>query len=186
MTKRENLARLVAWVDLQTKRDFAALAKSNSHTESSLLKVLVNAFLKKNPVIQEQAETEADSGNDAKFTFWTGTATKAELTKRAAARGLKPSVYMRSLVRSHLTNQPSFTDAELAELKEANRQLAAIGKNINQIAKALNTSLDNAHMARAQELEEVRQYVDHQRHVVTNLVRENMKAWRVEHGNKSE
>lgn len=180
MPARENLKQLSAWVHPTTKTEFVTLAKANDHTESSMLKLLINAFLKKNPSL-ETTPTESIA-TDAKLTFWLGSREKKSIEDLAQQRGLKPSPYMRGLVRAHISNRPSFSDQELVALKEANRQLAAIGKNINQIARALNTSLDNAHLARAQELDQIRELVDNHRKAVANMVRENLKSWSIGDG----
>lgn len=52
--------------------------------------------------------------------------------------------------------------------------------NINQIARALNTSLDNAHMARAKEIEQIRPYVIECRELVRALIRANVAGWGIE------
>jgi len=55
-----------------------------------------------------------------------------------------PSGWIVTLVRNFMTNQHHFTQVELDVLGESNRQLLAIGRNLNQIAKALNASKKNS------------------------------------------
>ncbi len=50
----------------------------------------------------------------------------------------KPSRLVRRLVREAITQGPDFFDDGLAELRAAHRELAAVGRNINQLAKAAN------------------------------------------------
>ena len=47
--------------------------------------------------------------------------------------------YLVNLIRYHLTKCPSLLGAELEELRRSNYQLAVIGTNLNQIARALNS-----------------------------------------------
>lgn len=50
----------------------------------------------------------------------------------------KPSRLVRRLVREAITQGPDFFDDGLTELRAAHRELAAVGRNINQLAKAAN------------------------------------------------
>jgi len=75
--------------------------------------------------------------------------------------------------------QPRFSDVEINALHQAAGQLAAVGRNINQIARALNTSLDEAHRATALDFEHLKKMIDEQRAYVNDLVRSNMRSWGV-------
>jgi hypothetical protein len=57
---------------------------------------------------------------------------------RAEARGLRPATYVSVLVRSHLRQLAPLPKDELLALKRSIAELATIGRNINQIAKAVN------------------------------------------------
>jgi hypothetical protein len=60
------------------------------------------------------------------------------LEARAAARGMRPATYLSVLTRAHLRTLMPLPKAELLSLKRGIGELAAIGRNINQIAKAAN------------------------------------------------
>lgn len=60
------------------------------------------------------------------------------LRERARARGLPTSTYISYLVRSHLRAQAPLPHEELAALKRSVAEIGAIGRNINQIARAVN------------------------------------------------
>jgi hypothetical protein len=57
---------------------------------------------------------------------------------RAAARGMAPATFVSVLVRSHLRNLAPLPKDELLALKRSVAELGAIGRNLNQIAKAAN------------------------------------------------
>ena len=59
----------------------------------------------------------------------------------------KPSRLLRRLVREAITQGPDFFDDGVVELRAAHRELAAVGRNINQLAKAANK---NEHVVPAQ------------------------------------
>lgn len=60
------------------------------------------------------------------------------LQERAAARGMASATYMSVLVRTHLRSLAPLPKDELVALKEAVSALGAIGRNLNQIARAAN------------------------------------------------
>lgn len=60
------------------------------------------------------------------------------LDARAEARVMRPATYASVLLRAHLRNLTPLPKDELLALKRSIGELASIGRNINQIAKALN------------------------------------------------
>jgi hypothetical protein len=57
---------------------------------------------------------------------------------RAEARGMRSATYVSVLIRSHLRMLTPLPKDELLALKRSIAELASIGRNINQIAKAVN------------------------------------------------
>jgi hypothetical protein len=64
------------------------------------------------------------------------------LHERAAARGMASATYVSVLVRSHLRALPPLPKDELVALKRAVSELGAVGRNLNQIARARGVSQD--------------------------------------------
>ena len=60
------------------------------------------------------------------------------LYERAAARGMASATYVSVLVRSHLRSLAPLPKDELVALKRAVSELGAVGRNLNQIARAAN------------------------------------------------
>lgn len=60
------------------------------------------------------------------------------LDARAEARGIRPATYGSVLLRAHLRQLTPLPKDELLALKRSIGELAAIGRNINQIAKVAN------------------------------------------------
>ena len=60
------------------------------------------------------------------------------LDARAEARGMRPATYASVLLRAHLRQITPLPKEELLALKRSISELAAIGRNINQIGKAAN------------------------------------------------
>lgn len=57
---------------------------------------------------------------------------------RAEARGMRSATYVSVLIRSHLRRLAPLPKEELLALKRSIGELASIGRNINQIARAVN------------------------------------------------
>ena len=62
----------------------------------------------------------------------------AALTQLAQALHQTPSRVIRSLIRQAVTGGPDFFEDGVLELRTMHRQLAAIGRNLNQLARAAN------------------------------------------------
>jgi hypothetical protein len=60
------------------------------------------------------------------------------LNARAEGRGMRLATYVSVLIRSHLRRLAPLPKDELLALKRSIAELATIGRNINQIAKAVN------------------------------------------------
>ena len=60
------------------------------------------------------------------------------LRERAKARAMRTSTYVSLLVRSHLRALTPLPTAELEALKRSVAEISAIGRNLNQIARAVN------------------------------------------------
>jgi Bacterial mobilisation protein (MobC) len=60
------------------------------------------------------------------------------LGARAEARGMRSATYVSVLIRSHLRHLAPLPKDELLALKRSIAELATIGRNINQIARAMN------------------------------------------------
>jgi hypothetical protein len=60
------------------------------------------------------------------------------LDARAEARGMRPAAYASVLLRAHLRALTPLPKDELTSLKHAVAELGAVGRNLNQIARAAN------------------------------------------------
>lgn len=166
------------WVDDPIKAAFRTAATTQGTSESRLLQLLIGAFLRSNP--HNGTSTAPTEIKDDRFSFRLSAKLKGDLARRAEEQGASPGSYLVALCRAHLSRESYFTERELEVLRQSNSELTAIGRNINQIAKALNRSLDNTDMARSKELEQVAVLVKGHRDYVRGLIRANLSSWGVE------
>ncbi len=171
-------ATLKTSVTPQRKSAFLSKAREYKRTESQLLDWLVGQVLKD----EVATNTVEEIGPRTKtLQVKVNPRMKEEVEQRAMASGNgSASTYLYLMVKAHLSKKPSFTEKELDEVHRGGNQLAALGRNINQIAKALNTSLDNAHLVMAVDFAEIANEVNTYRDAIRKLMQANLAAWGVE------
>lgn len=169
-----------ASVDDDIKAAFRAAAVRQGTSESRLLLLIINTFLNNNPTANNT--TSATETKNDRFSFRVSAKLKKDLSHRAKQQGMSPSAYLVAMVRAHLSQKAFFTEHELDVLHQTNNELTAIGRNINQIAKALNQSLNNADRANAKEFDGIYKFVMKVRDEISDLERANLRAWGIYHG----
>jgi uncharacterized membrane protein YheB (UPF0754 family) len=107
---------------------------------------------------------------------------KDEANKRAEIYGIKRAQWIRNLIQANLTKEPVLLDASINELRTANRELSAIGRNINQLTKALNRSieLDFNDQVSHQHLIELKTEIEKNRSAINKLVKVSNGVWEIE------
>lgn len=109
----------------------------------------------------------------------------AEVRRRAKLEGTTGPSWVRRVVLAIIRRAPSFTRTEETALLESNRELLAIGRNINQIAHHLNIHPDATDRVNAQVLAELSASIKQHREIVAQLVNaswgryslEDLDAW---------
>src|SRR4051794_25639241 len=130
---------LQTWVSREFKERFGRVAKAQGLSESALLRRLL-----KNMVVpaREPDDLEITPVEELPSAQRVSVRLRADdfllLRERAKSRSLPTSTYISYLVRSHLTAQTPLPTEELAALKKSVAEIGAIGRNINQIARAVN------------------------------------------------
>lgn len=99
------------------------------------------------------------------------------LHERACARGMPVATYASALLRAHLHQAPPLPQAELEALKAAVVELGAIGRNLNQIAHALNAGRSAA--PTRTDLAALLQVCQALRVHVKGLLKANLDSWAV-------
>lgn len=126
---------LSTWISADVKQRFAAVAACQGLSESALLRRLVQRSL---TVTGELTVGQQPSlpARDARLTVRLVPDDSLLLRERAASRGMPAASYVSALVRSHLRCLAPLPDKELAALRSAVAQLAAMGRTLNVLARA--------------------------------------------------
>jgi Bacterial mobilisation protein (MobC) len=126
-------------VSSETKALLQSIAAREQITESALIRqvlvTLARASASESPAIGKSPDTELRA---ERLSIRLARDDRLVLRERASARGMPSATYVAVLVRSHLRKLTPLPVAELDALKRSIAELGAVGRNLNQIAKALN------------------------------------------------
>lgn len=103
------------------------------------------------------------------------------LDARAETRGMRPGTYVAVLTRSHLRRLAPLPKDELLALRSSIGELAAIGRNINQIARAANDGGWLPGTAR-EEFRAMLKVCEALRDNTKALLKANLASWESGHG----
>jgi hypothetical protein len=176
-------AHLSTWVDAETKLRFGNAAARQGLSQSALLKRLVGQMLASVPE-ETLAPISAVDLRDARVTVRLVPADRTLLRERAVARNMPAATYVSVLVRAHLRQLAALPDRELAALRSCMNELAAIGRNLNTIARLLQQDRREAVPGRNEAFAMLR-VCDALHDRVRDLIRANLVSWEVGHAEKS-
>jgi hypothetical protein len=172
---------LKARLDAETKAAFSRRATARGLSESELLRAVVLAEIRDGaPTAPAPAEPDSERTDVERLTVRLPAFLLDAVKARGAACGLATSRWIAALVQSNLTRQPVLTDDELSAVQAANRELAAVGRNLNQIARALNEAVQGAERVRLDTLAELAAAIERDRQAIRALVRASRQAWKGE------
>jgi len=104
----------------------------------------------------------------------------AALKKMAGHEGYLPTKWVVAMVRTKLTGQPQVGQPELETLARSNQQLLALGRNLNQIAKVLNTAPQNRAAFRVEVITELSRVIQAHTKKVSNVLRGTVERWQLQ------
>jgi hypothetical protein len=164
-------------VTQETKDRLRAIARERQITQSALLKRLIeNALLAAVGVTEESvADPVKQVARGARLYVRLRPEDHLLLRERAIGRGMAAATYASFLLRAHLRAVRPMPDRELAELKRSVAALSAIGRNLNQIARAANQGV--ATVPSTTDLRQLLRACEALREHVKGLVNANRDSW---------
>jgi hypothetical protein len=172
---------ITARVTSEMKERFAAVARYQALSESALLKRLVEAALVAvtavKPLVTQAVEPVPVGG---KISVRLRNDDLLLLRERARARAMPASTYVSLLIRSHLRSVTPLPTAELDVLKRSVAEISAIGRNLNQIARAVNQG-EGPNGARNADLQALLRALNGMRVHIKSLINSNLESWRSGH-----
>ena len=130
---------VAARVTPEMKTLLRTLAEREQITESALVRQLLEVTLRRSAMEGfPKLHVLEKASRDARLSVRLRHEDRTLLSARATARGMASATYVSVLVRSHLRNLAPLPKEELLALRHCIAELKAVGRNLNQMAKALN------------------------------------------------
>mgnify|MGYP000969138948 CR=1 FL=1 len=182
-----------ARVTAETKRAIAEAAANEMLTESAWLKRLLVREVQaaRDPaatqVLMRHVDRDRRNGGhcggpcERPMLVRLQTEDRLLLDARSEARGMRPATYVAVLTRSHLRRLAPLPKDELLALRRSIGELAAIGRNLNQIAKAANEGGRIPGSAR-EEFRAMLKVCEALRDNTKALLKANLASWESGHG----
>jgi hypothetical protein len=104
----------------------------------------------------------------------------AALRTCARHEGYQPTAWVVAMIRTKLTGEPHVGQPELAALTRSNQQLLALGRNLNQIAKVLNTAPQNRAAFRVEVITELSRVIQAHTKKVSDVLRGTAERWHIQ------
>jgi predicted DNA binding CopG/RHH family protein len=167
---------ITTWVTREMKQRFAALARERDVSESALLKHLIELMLQPANIGVHPPTADDRARRETRFSIRLRPEDQLLLRERARARGLPAATYVSVLVRAHLRLLAPLPKEELLALKRTVSELGAVGRNLNQLARAANQGERVGGSAR-DELRALLKVCEGLRDHVKALLAANVRSW---------
>ena len=98
----------------------------------------------------------------------------------ALEEGFSVQTWLIALMRARLVGGAQLGETELVELAKSNYELRSIGRNLNQVAKALNAGgVEQHHEPRLSLLQGIKERIDAHVSSVSAVLESNLQRWKV-------
>lgn len=146
----------------------------------SVRRELVEAGLVEAATPASPVDVDAGDAATVRVTISLPSFIKKEVDRRAAAADRKTAAWLAALAQTSVMSDPVLLDPELAAIERTNRELAALGRNLNQVARALNEAHFQTERLKLEKLGEVAAAVAESRKAIRALLRASRRVWIVE------
>jgi hypothetical protein len=177
---------IAARVTPETKARFRALAEHQHLTESTMLKRMIDLTIRSvGAGSEERLQPNHGLARQARLYIRLRPDDQLLLRERAAARQMAAATYVSVLVRAHLRALQPLPKQELMALKRVVAELGAIGRNLNQIARAANQGGRVAGPQR-EDLRAFLNVCEALRDNVKGVIKANLSSWEAGHAKRED
>lgn len=158
------------------KKAWQSFCRTNGVSESDMLRMMIQRVC--GEAVPIDFPGLGDEKKTGKVTIrLTGTEHR-KLIERAKQEGYTNRTnWTTAIVLAALHREPVLTDDEVATLRESNRELAAIGRNLNQVARALNIEFRESDKLKQEAIEKLAERIEQHKDQVAGLLSRNMSRW---------
>ena len=155
------------------KKSWKNHCQNLGESEANMLRKMMHLAMKDEGYISENKVQK--HGKKAVVSFRVSDEDRTKIFERLALEGYStPSQWTRSIVKSVLKDDPILPDNAIYAVRESSRQLAAIGRNLNQIARVLNTDSDKTSILKVESVHALSQKIDTHLDAVSQLIHYNL------------
>lgn len=168
---------LRARIEIPKAKRFNAIAKSKNMKPSEFLRQIVMLVIGENS--PEELKIKPVEGKDVivNKSISLPRFLVDEIDIRAKSKGMKFSRWIAALIQSNLMRDTVLSTDEIQMLNASNRELAAIGRNLNQIAKALNERFHETDRIKLEHLNELNKAIEQHDKTIRRLIRASQQSW---------
>lgn len=191
---------VIARVDAQTKAAFKALAEQRGCKESDLIVAAVHAMTGTEPatpparrgsglaaaaelspalpLVHEKLERQRGQTAMKRIYVRVPEFLYKGVKRQAAAKRMNGAgAWVSALIQSNLLRAPVMTVAQLVELQRSRVELAAIGRNLNQIARSLNLAPSKFERVRLELFQDLNKKLNENKTAIGRLVQDANRTW---------
>lgn len=156
----------------RSKAKLAAFAKHNGKTQASVIRGLLEYLPELSDV---ESEHPVKTQNITIRLSESECALIGELADQSGFAGR--ATWVQALVRANLKEQPMLTHEEMKSLANAVSQLAHVGRNLNQMARALNIEAWDADRPTIDFLRQIKSEIDNVKREMRALAEASRRQW---------
>ncbi len=157
----------------EEKENWLLYCQSSGISQSDMLRMMINRASPNTKFTEPFKETKTD-----KVTVRLSEYSIKMIQEQARYEGyLNQSQWVRAAVLSKLSNTPVLSNAEIDALRDSNRHITALGRNLNQIARVLNTNFRHSDKITKEMIEKLKNDFDRHTKKVNQLVAKSSKRW---------
>lgn len=161
------------------KSQFEVIAKHRNLSPSELLRRLILVEIGKNEAFDTVKPVPQRVGT-TRLTIRLAEFLMDSVKLRAESKGMANSRWISALVQSHISNAPVATEKEAMMLRAIVRELSAIGRNVNQIARHLNATPNDNWQVDLDALSELPKKIEIAKQKIRIVLKATWQGWGVE------
>ncbi|RLV60400.1 plasmid mobilization relaxosome protein MobC [Parashewanella curva] len=171
------MARIEILLSDEEKTNLRDYCDTQGITASSMIRTLIN---QSSPGVANTNDFKELKTN--KITIRLSDHNHHLLSTRAKSEGyLSQTNWASACILSRLHQEPVLSDDEINILRQSNRQLSAIGRNLNQIARVLNIEFRESDKITKGMIEMLSNRIDKHKDKVYKLLDKNRTRWSIDH-----
>ncbi|HCE5184921.1 plasmid mobilization protein [Vibrio parahaemolyticus] len=169
------MAQTKAQLSEQEKSAWKQFCDDNATTESKMIRMMIGKVA---PGVLESESDFLKQPKTNQVNIRLSTTDQKKLTKKAKLEGYpNRTKWTTAVVLKALHKEPVLSEAEISVLRESNRELAAIGRNLNQIARALNIEFRDGDRFKMEAVQALVDRIEKHKDKVASLLNKNMNRW---------